>query len=204
MRLLLAALATALYSACAPPPPRCRTTVLPDCDMATDRYSDEACQALDDAERRAPAQVDATRAPVVNEPAEGAMVPSATPFTFRWTGQLAARDGGEGRVVCARAPRAMTWRDELARWTTLIPEAHAHCAPFNGVGYALTFRAGDRVLLRVEQSRTEYTPDAQAWATLRSAGGPIDLTILATRFRESAVSEGPFAPAAPRRFTIAP
>jgi hypothetical protein len=202
--LIVGLMAATLLPACPAPssPPRCPTTVLPDC-FATDRYSDEACEALDDAERRMAPQVDATRAPVVLEPAQDAVLPTDTAPTFRWMGQLALRGGAGARPFTPRAPRAMTWRDELHRWTTLLPEAHAHCAPFSGIGYALTFKSGNEVLLRVEQSQTEYTPDASAWEKLRAAEGPIELTILATRFRQSEVSEGPFAPSAPRRFSIA-
>lgn len=190
----------------ASPEPTCATTVLPDCRAGTDPFSDEACRSFDDALMRGSPQVDPARSPVIDEPAAGAVLGSAAPATFRWHGQLAGLRMTPLGVPLSDPPaRAMTWRDELARWTTLVPRAYAHCPPFNGVGYALLFRSGGRVVLRVEQSRTEYTPDAQAWSTLRGAGGPIELTVLAARFRGSLIEPegGPFA-SEPRRFTIAP
>jgi hypothetical protein len=94
--------------------------------------------------------------------------------------------------------------DELRRWTTLVPEAHAHCAPFSGVGYGLDFRSNGRVILRVEQSLTQYTPGALAWDALKRAGSTIELRITAARFRNSAVSEGPFESPTRVTFSIAP
>jgi hypothetical protein len=85
-----------------------------------------------------------------------------------------------------------------------VPEAHAHCAPFSGLGYGLDFRANGRVVLRVEQSTTSYTPSALAWDMLRAAGGPIEIRITATRFRNSTVSEGPFESPSRVTFTITP
>ncbi len=94
--------------------------------------------------------------------------------------------------------------EELARWTTLVPEAHAHCAPFSGIGYGLDFRVANRVILRVEQSTTEYTPGAAAWEVLRGAGAPIELRITAARFRNSTVSDGPFESPTRVAFTLVP
>lgn len=150
--------------------------------------------------------IDPARAPTIDEPAEGAVLNPSPPATFRWSGGLATVPWQRDRDP--RSWRLATWRDELSRWTTLIPEAHAHCPPFTGIGYALTFRSADgRTILRVEQSARAYTPSTEAWSVLlgsaRQRPGPIELTILATRFRENEVIEGPFAPAAPRRFFIA-
>jgi hypothetical protein len=188
--------------------------VLPACDRGGDPYSDEACYALDDAESRTAATVDPARAPTITAPADREALPSATRFTFRWSAPMAARiPRTPARWVAgtdahpARSPlphRAPTIAEELARWTALVPEAHAHCAPFSGVGYGLDFRANGRVILRVEQSLTEYTPTPAAWDILRGAGGPIEIRITAARFRNSALSEGPFESPARRTFTITP
>jgi hypothetical protein len=198
------------------PPSRCLTAVLPQCDRGADPYSDEACFSLDDAESRSGAMVDGTRAPSVTAPTQAQALPGSTPFTFRWTAAMALRPQrtpARWNVAAhefnarARGPleaRSPTVLEELARWTSLVPEAHAHCAPFSGVGYGLDFRAGGRVILRVEQSRTEYTPGTAAWEVLRSASGPIELRITAARFRNSVVSDGPFESPTRVTFTIAP
>jgi hypothetical protein len=211
-RVALAATAIAgAYAACSPPDPelRCLTAVLPNCVAGPDLYSDEACASFDAFEMRTPARVDGSRAPGVDAPTQDAVLPADPAPTFRWHGQLASRDLGDdvrdalpGDGSPARA-RTLTWRDELARWTTLVPAAHAHCAPFTGLGYSLIFRAGGRTVLYVEQSATEYTPSADAWGRLRNASGPIELTVRVARFRSNAVDEGPYAPTEPRRFTVA-
>ncbi|MBL8682600.1 MAG: hypothetical protein JNK05_25755 [Myxococcales bacterium] len=189
---------------------RCITAVLPACDRGGDPYSDEACFALDDVESRTRATVDAMRAPTITAPTAGAALPAATPFAFQWTAPTALaprttplrwRRASVTPALEARTPTAL---DELRRWTSLVPEAHAHCAPFSGLGYGLDFRANGRVVLRVEQSATSYTPSALAWDMLRAAGGPIEIRITAARFRNSTVSEGPFESPTRVTFTITP
>lgn len=214
-------------TACSPPPPpcdggscgdggdaaapsRCLTAVLPACDRGGDPYSDEACFALDDTESRTAATVDAMRSPTITAPTQGAALPGAMPFAFQWTAPTALaprvtplrwRRASSAPTLVARTPTVL---DELRRWTTLVPEAHAHCAPFSGLGYGLDFRANGRVLLRVEQSATSFTPSAIAWDMLRGVGGPIEIRITAARFRNSAVSEGPFESPTRVTFTITP
>lgn len=198
---------------------RCLTAVLPQCDRGADPYSDEACFALDDVQsRNGVTIVSDTRAPSISVPVDGAQLPSATPVTVRWstsTALLPQRTPSRWNVAVGlapplRAPRAPSALEELARWSTLVPEAHAHCAPFSGIGYALDFTTTngvtgrETVLLHVEQSATEYTVGAAAWEVLRNAGGPITIRIAATRFRNSTVSDGPFESSARHTFTIAP
>lgn len=193
---------------------RCLNTVLPQCDRGGDPYSDEACFSLDDVESRSGAIVDGMRAPSIIAPTQGQALPSATPFTFRWTAALALyprRTPARWNIATSAAlpthefnVRTPSVFEEIARWSSLVPEAHAHCAPFSGVGYGLDFRSGSRVILRVEQSRTEYTPGAAAWEILRSATGPIELRITAARFRNSVVSDGPFESPTRVTFTITP
>src|SRR5262249_54072703 len=122
------------------------------------------------------------------------------PFTFTWhpTGLV-------HRWPPAPPPRVLTFRDELHRWTTLLPAAEAHCAAFGGVAFAVVFKASDgRVLLRAETSHRSYTPTADAWARLQAAQGTIGMTVEAARFSNNAVTEGPFDQTAPRHFTLAP
>ncbi|MDP3277113.1 MAG: hypothetical protein Q8Q09_18115 [Deltaproteobacteria bacterium] len=194
----------------AAPASRCYLAALPACEGGNDRYSDEACLSLDDRETRVPAVRDATRAPIVLSPTQNEALPAATAPTFRWSVVLASRlrDRAAPQIAwlstAPRPARAMTFTEELSRWLTLIPEAQAHCAPFSGVGYGVDFISAGRVLLRVEQSRTEYTPTSAAWAQLRAATGPIEMRITAARFRNNEVTEGPYESVERRTFTIVP
>jgi hypothetical protein len=156
------------------------------------------CSALDDAiTNRASAQE--PRAPSVTAPTEGQSVPRATPFTFAWTAPIASRPR-------LRAPRAMTLADELRRWTTLIPEAEAHCEPFSGRAYELRFRVGGATVLRRQQSATTWTPDARDWGILVAGGGgrTVELTVYTALFNNGqiGVGAGPFTPMAARRFAL--
>lgn len=176
----------------------CDQTVLPSCASGPDFFSDEACISLDDALARNALRVDDTKAPQVLEPANGAEIPAGAGFTVR----LAPRLMAQRTLVPPPVHRAMTFHDHLQRFFTLLPEAHAHCRPYTGLGYALVFRASGRTVLRVEQSTSEYTPGPVALAALREQSGPIELTVLTARFRESMVSEGPYAGSTPVRFTL--
>lgn len=177
---------------------------LPNCSSGADLFSDEACTALDDGLARA--QRDDARAPAVTAPTEAQALPATMPFTFRWEAPLAAyRSPGAGPV---RLARAFSWRDDLGRWSTLVPEAQAHCAPFSGRGYELQFRVGGRVVLRRQQSATSYTPGPDAWDRLRTTAGtnPVELTVYTAVFNQNTITpgNGPFAATAPRRFTFVP
>ncbi|TAK23849.1 MAG: hypothetical protein EPO40_25155 [Myxococcaceae bacterium] len=169
---------------------------LPSCSVAgQDPFSDEACLSLDDRLARGAPTPDDARAPAILAPTEGERVPDATPYAIRWSAPTAWRPP---------APRPMTLHDELARWTTLVPEADAHCASFNGRGYELTFRAGGETLLRRQQSAASWTPDAGAWSRLVAAarGREVQLTIVTANFSNSQVSTALYAQTSPRRFTL--
>lgn len=171
---------------------------LPSCSAGTDNFSDEACTVLDDAIATRATSQDA-RAPSVTAPTEGQRVPRATPFTFSWTAPVAARPR-------LRAPRAMTLADELRRWTTLLPEAEAHCEPFSGRAYELRFKVNGATVLRRQQSSTSWTPDARDWGILVAggAGRTVELTVYTALFNNGQIgtSAGPFTPMAARRFVL--
>lgn len=199
-----AALPTLLLVGCtdpAPTPPASpcadpQQISLPNCASGPDRFSDEACIALDDAIRRG-AMASDMRAPVVTAPTEGMALPAATPFTFAWDAPVALR------------PRArpMTVRDELARWTTLIPEAEAHCLVFSDRGYELRFKVGSTVIFRRQQAARTWTPTSSQWDYLARTIGTqtAELTVYTASFSASQIGAGagPFYATAPRRFTIA-
>jgi hypothetical protein len=170
---------------------------LPACETGADRFSDEACTVLDDALTRS-LVTDTARAPAITAPTQDQALPGGTPFTFAWSEPTARR------ALPPRRP--MTWRDELARWTTLIPEAQAHCVPFSGWAYELRFVINGMVVIRRQQSLSTYTPDAARWNYLRTtaAGRPIELRIATARMSSNQVGRGPFIAAEARRFTITP
>ncbi|MDO9020914.1 MAG: hypothetical protein Q8S73_32195 [Deltaproteobacteria bacterium] len=173
---------------------------LPACPTE-DGFSDETCQSFDDRTANGQSMANDARSPAIAAPTEGQALPGGTPFTFQWMAPTSLR---------RRMPvtRALTLADEWHRWTTLIPEAQAHCPPFSGRGYDLIFRSGDQVVFRRQQSGTAWTPDAAAWARLRTAaaGGALALTIQTATFSANLIpsGSGPFVQSAPRRFTIAP
>lgn len=165
---------------------------LPSCTAGTERFSDEACAVFDDHITRG-VTVDAARSPSITAPTEMQSLAAATPFTFAWTAPVAWR-------------RPATWRDELARWTSLVPEAEAHCEPFSGRAYELTFKVRGATVLRRQQSATSWTVDAPAWQRLRAAAGAsvVDLTLTTVIFNTNAISAGagPFTSGVVRHFTI--
>lgn len=166
-----------------------------------DGFSDETCQGFDDRTSNGQSMANDARAPSITAPTEGQAVAGATPFTFRWTAPTACRRPAPGT-------RALTFADEWRRWTTLVPEARAHCPPFSGRGYDLIFRRGGQVILRRQQSGSSWTPDAATWTRLRTAtaGGQVELTIQTATFAANVIASGagPFVQSAPRRFTLTP
>lgn len=203
----LAACVSALLSAChdhtevpaASPCADSQQVSLPACAVAGgDSFSDEACIALDDAIRGSRATVNDMRSPSITAPTEMQAVARATPFTFAWTAPVAS--------IPARRP--MTVGDELRRWTTLVPEAEAHCDPFTGRAYELRIKAGANVLLRRQQSALSWTPSAAEWTYLTGAIGTqtAELTIYTASYVANQISTGagPFYPMTARRFTVAP
>jgi hypothetical protein len=185
----------------APPSPACgdpSRLSLPNCAADPDQFSDEACTVLDDAIASRASTQDA-RAAEVMAPTEAQRLPRATPFAFAWTAPTARRGP-------LRAPRAMTLADEMRRWTTLLPEAEAHCEPFSGRAYELRFRVDGATVFRRQQSTTRWMPDAHDWAILVAAGGghTVELTVFTALFNRGVVGTGagPFSAMASRRFTL--
>ena len=171
---------------------------LPVCAPAGDRFSDEACTVFDDAIATRSSVQDA-RAASVTAPTEAQRLPRATPFTFAWTAPTASRRRRP-------APRAMTLADELARWTTLLPSAEAHCEPFSGRAYELRFRVNGATILRRQQSATSWTPEARDWGVLVAGGGghTVELTVYTALFNNGQIgaTAGPFTPMAARTFVL--
>ncbi|MBI5512131.1 MAG: hypothetical protein HY909_00095 [Deltaproteobacteria bacterium] len=171
---------------------------LPSCPVE-DPFSDEACGALDDRVSAGRVSTTDARASAVVSPMEAEVVPSGAPYAFRWSEPMVRRS----------APRRpWTLGGELRRWVVLVPEAEAHCAPFNGRGYELSFKAGGRVVFRRQQSGTSWTPTMDQWTRLRGLLGTdtVELTVYNALFSNSQIASGngPFVGSAPRRFRVAP
>jgi hypothetical protein len=181
------------------------TIQLIDCEpdeagVVVERFTDEACDGLDTAEMRAPVMHDDSQAPAVDLPTEGQTVAGSAPFTFTWHDT-----GFTYRAMPAPATRMFTWRDDLTRWTRLLPAADAHCSPFGGLGYAITFSASNgQAILRAETASRSYTPTSDAWMRLRAAQGTITMNVEIARFANNIVTEGPVDDATPRHFSIGP
>jgi hypothetical protein len=179
------------------------TIVLADCEpvdgMQAEAYTDEACMGLDTAVSRSGIMHDDTQAPAIDAPTEGAVLPNMPPYTFRWH-----PTGLSYLQRTSPAPRAFRPLDDLDQWMRLVPVAEAHCTPFGGVGYSLSFSADSQTLLQVETANTTYTPDANAWSRLRAARGTISFVIGVARYSDNTVTVGPFDQATPRTFTISP
>lgn len=169
-----------------------------DAGVQVEHFTDEACDGLDTAETRAAAMPSDSQAPAIDAPSEAQVVPGATPFTFTWHAT------GISMLRPAPATRLFTWRDDLIRWTTLVPVAEAHCPPFGGVAYAAIFKASNgQEILRAETGNRNYTPTADAWMRLRAAQGTITMLVEVARFSDNAVTEGPYVQATARHFTLA-
>lgn len=164
--------------------------------MGPDRFSDEACTVFDDAISARASTQDA-RAATITAPTEGQVVPLATPFAFAWSAPLALRPR-------LRAPRAMTLADELARWTSLVPEAQAHCEPFSGRGYELRFSVNGATVFRRQTSALAWTPNARDWGIIAGGGRTVDLAIYTALFNNGTIGSGsgPFRAMATRRFVV--
>lgn len=135
------------------------------------------------------AQSDPSQNAVVDNPAPQMSLSAASPATFAWH---------IGEMASVSPPPLR--KNTLDIGALLGPAlAHAHGAPINGRGYFLVFSTpASPKLLRVFTTELTYTPDAAAWATLVSAGGPISLTVTNAIFEDNRVAQdgGPFAGAA--------
>lgn len=133
---------------------------------------------------------------VLDNPVPQMSLPAASPATFAWH---------IGEMANAWPPSLREWPATFAAMLEPRP-AYAHGAPINGRGYFLVFSTpSSPKLLRVFTTDLTYTPDATAWATLVSVGGPISLTVTNAIFEDNRIAQGggPFAGSA-ISFSITP
>jgi hypothetical protein len=157
------------------------------------------------------------RAPGIDVPKEGGVLPAATIPTFSW--HVGAGGGASIGTTPSfrfaqlagpdRAASPLKARSPLSSFSELIgPEraASAHGTPFSGTGFWLVFATdADPKLLRVFTDKTSYQPDATAWKKLQGAGMAISLKVVASWFELNKISSdgGPYA-GKPVKFTVTP
>ncbi len=153
---------------------------------------DEAFRAVVDAEKHL--EVGSPRAPTVTSPtADQAFT---APAAFTWTSPLRV----EGFRTRPSPPRR-GWFDRAL--SLVISEAQAHGEPYTGDLYDVTVRSeGGKCLARVITGNLAFTPPDELWARFAAEGAPLELSIASAYLRDDRVTEGPFAPAAPVRFTV--
>jgi hypothetical protein len=189
--------------------------------------TDETFVAFESAVEQSPPANDPARAAVLDEPAEGAMLPRTPAPLFRWHfGPTAERPGGATLRRAALEPaspagagfllpgRALPAAHGSFAWLAApfrevlgpIRSAHAHGDPFNGTATYLRFSVdADPKLVEVFTGATSYTPAADAWEKMTGAGAPITLTMVSATFEQDRVVQdgGPVAGSV-ITFTVAP
>lgn len=81
--------------------------------------------------------------------------------------------------------------DELVGLFGPLRSAHAHGAPFSGLGYYLELVDGDgKRLLRVFTDERSYTPELATWSQFADVAQPIELTIVSAAFEQNEIPSG--------------
>ncbi|WP_437979178.1 hypothetical protein WMF11_25025 [Sorangium sp. So ce295] len=175
------------------------------------KVTDETLVAFVQAlEQRGEADVP-SRAPVVAEPASGAVLARGEPATFRWSfGATAVREAPAtdrwAGLDVARPSAAAGFLGGLGDLLGGPRRALAHGDPYSGTATFVVFsdEAGTK-LLRVLTSQQEFTPSQEAWDEMAAVGVPITLELVSAIFEQNRVGpdDGPVAGAA-MQFTISP
>jgi len=134
-----------------------------------------------------------TQRVVIASPASGASLPANEPLTFSFQ-QAATALRVPARKARDRAETRSKLRSFLA-WLSPLGVAHAHGAPFNGVGYYLVVSdATQQQTLRVFTDRRFHALEASDASTLQAAKQPLTLTITSAVFEQNEVTDngGPF------------
>jgi hypothetical protein len=180
--------------------------------------TDEAYDAFDAAFGSGAPKDDASKAATLDAPADGASLPRATAPTFSWhlgAGMSSERAPLPGHIdqrwsfgpaYQSTTATGIDWAAPLRLLLSPVRAAHAHGDPFNGTGTFLVFSTDTTPnLVRVFTSNTTYTPSADAWGKMTSAGKPITLKLVSAIFESNRVAQdgGPFA-GSTTTFTVAP
>jgi len=160
--------------------------------------TDEAWRVVLDAYDRA--EVGAADAVTITSPAPGEVFDkSADAPQFTWTSPL---DDDSAQRATPRVP-ALSLMD-LA-FDIGIGEAHAHLPPISGDIYYVELAIPGRACpLTVLTTNLRYTLDADQWALVKAASGPITMTITSAYLSENRITSdgGPFRPAAATTFEV--
>lgn len=135
--------------------------------------ADESFGPLLDAELRGDIIVDDAQAAALLDPQDGARIGDMTPYTFVWSQPFAAR----------KVPRHGT----CTGWFVWLQ--------FSGGGLS---RDIDVVAVGVDS----YTPSGATWDELRTASGPITVTLTTAYESNCILEEGPFRRTSNPSFTI--
>jgi hypothetical protein len=160
----------------------------PDADVAANviincNASDEAWLAMKDLVDTGATTTSDTRAAALTAPADGAVLPAATPPTFTWSIPAPLRHGIDtGTFVWLRFTGAGLAApvDVISVTPTTAPDGGtADCAA--------------------------YTPSAADWAVIAAATGPVTVEITTAKEDQNVVTQGPFRPSASTiTFTVGP
>jgi hypothetical protein len=185
-----------------------------DCETRPDGgafASDENYSAFLDKEAAHAVTADSCKAPQLTSPAPGSTLGRTTPPLIAFSDTPASCGLRRALPVqlAALCPlrRQPLWK-RLLRAFVLEGVAEAHCGAFTGTNYLLRLgRAGDaRPAYLAVLSVNSYTPDAGAWQRALSSRGGQTLTLSIERavFFRGDIMEGPYLPAAPPTFQVAP
>jgi hypothetical protein len=162
--------------------------------------TDEAWRTMVDGESSATAG-DA-HAPSFTTPSEGqAFASSDGAPVFAWTSPIALSGPGATRFV-ATAQRS--------RWDRLlglfIGTAEAHLPPVTGDIYFIHIHAPGRdCSYDVLTTDLSWQVDDAGWAAMAGAAGQtLSIDITSAYLTENRITEGPYQPASPRTFSVAP
>jgi hypothetical protein len=166
--------------------------------------TDEAWRTMVDGEDRA--QVGDPNAPAFTLPTEGQVfASSAAAPRFTWTSPIALGPKPPSSTRFASVHRSRrSWLDAIS--DLLIPKAYAHLPPVTGDIYYLQIDVpGRECPYRVLTTNLDWQIDDQAWSLFRGAAGQtITVRMLSAYLTENRITEGPYAPAAPRTFSVSP
>ena len=167
--------------------------------------TDEALEAL----LAATPKDEPARAPVFDFPLDGATLPSGEAPIFTWHAGATARAQPPARLPsCDAFAPTPPWTPVDALLGVALAHATpalAHGTPTTGSAFLLTMEADGAPVARVFTTGTEYLPNADTWAKLKSAKQPVTLTLLGAEFETNRVAQdgGPWE-SVPVTVTIGP
>lgn len=150
--------------------------------------TDEALDALTAAQTKN----DPAKALAFEEPTEGQVVDSDSPFTFIWA-EAGASASISPRDFLPKAREVDPMDRALGVLLKNTPVAHAHGDPISGAAYYLVFSsASDKNIVEVFTTSTDYSPGPDQWAKLKGVEGSVSVRLTWAQFESNRVTEGPW------------